>query len=96
MIDIPQPIIAAIIGLLGGSFIIIIDFFHDFTERDYDLDEAKELFCQKYPIRIAISAVSGALLTFIISITSVSAPIWQFVIGMSALGILSKFRNKKS
>ena len=96
MIDIPQPVIAAIIGLLGGAFIVIIDFFHDFTERDCDLAEAKELFCQKYPIRIAISAVAGALLTFIISITSVSAPIWQFVIGMSALGILSKFRNKKS
>lgn len=96
MFDIPQPIIAASIGLMGGAFIEVIDFFHDFTEQDCNFNEAKELFCQKYPIRVAISAVAGGLLTFIISITSVSAPIWQFVIGMSALGILSKFRHKKS
>lgn len=85
-------ILPCIWGIIGGIIIEVVDFYWKIHDKESDYKEALAILKQKYPFRIAISAIFGGIITLAISMTPSS--IWQIVIGMSALGIVSKFLHK--
>ena len=89
MNELLSPFLPFIWGGIGGLLIEIVDFYWKVKDENFDFSEAKDLFVKKYSITFAISGLVGAIMTYAISLTP--APIWQIVIGMSALGIVSKF-----
>jgi hypothetical protein len=93
MMEILTQILPFIWGGIGGIIIEVVDFYWRTREEELDLEDAKTLFWKKYPLRISIAAGIGGIVTYAISLTP--APIWQIVIGMSALGIVTRFRMKK-
>jgi len=81
-------------GLLGGVLVEIVDFYWTIKKEDLNCSEAKDKFFKKYLIPCCISGLTGGIVVFAISLAP--APIWQIVVGMSALGIVTKFLSQRN
>lgn len=82
-------------GMIGGAVIEIVDFYLKIKEEEEDYEEAVIRFRKKYCLRILISALIGGIVVYSISLTQ-QAPIWQIIVGMSAMGLVTHFVNRKT